>query len=253
MRARRDPRAWAQVPTSLSVAERYLARGESVVLVVRRHYMVLWKPSLVTCIVVLGSLAVGSAADPRSASDPVDTVVGVAVLLFVAWFMYCLLAWRVDRIYVTDHRLFEVSGVFTRNVASMPLSKMTDMTYRQTFLGWLLGYGEMIVETAGQDQALSHIKHVPQPRDFYKKVVTLVTTGLHELKLTVEDDPAQVVADPPDIEEHPVHLPTVEEAARYPEREGPEEDGGRSGEERKGGDDGDTGPIPRVRPHDPPP
>lgn len=252
MKARREPRTWDSVPTSLAVGERYLAHGESVVLVVRRHYSFLWRPFLVTCIAVFGSLALGSAADPRRSSDPVDTAVGVAVLVFVAWFMYRLLAWRLDRIYVTDHRLFEVSGVFSRNVASMPLSKMTDMTYRQTFLGWLLGYGEMIVETAGQDQALSHIKHVPQPREFYKKVVTLVTTGLHELKLTDEDDEGQVVVDPPDIDEYPVPLPMVDEATTPPGGGEPDEDPARSEGERDAGDE-DTGPIPRVRQDDPSP
>ena len=234
------------------MAERYLAHGESVVLVVRRHFMVLWRPFFVTCVVAFGALALGSAADPRRSSDPVDTVVGVTVLVFVGWFMFRLLEWRLDRIYVTDHRLFEVSGVLSRSVASMPLSKMTDMTYRQTFVGWLLGYGEMIVETAGQDQALSHIKYVPQPRDFYKKVVTLVTTGLHELKLTDEGDEARPTPDPPDIVEYPVPLPMMEEATKGPGGMGSDEDAAPS-ETRAAGDDQDTGPIPRVRQDGPSP
>jgi membrane protein YdbS with pleckstrin-like domain len=86
--------------------------------------------------------------------------------------------WRADRIVVTDRRIFEVSGVLTRKVASMPLAKMTDITYRRSILGRLFGYGELIVETAGQDQSLHRIGHLPRPDDFYRTITWLVTGGL---------------------------------------------------------------------------
>ncbi|HWL65097.1 MAG TPA: PH domain-containing protein, partial [Actinomycetota bacterium] len=93
----------------------------------------------------------------------------------LAWRMW---EWRADRIVVTDRRIFEVSGVLTRKVASMPLVKMTDITYRRSVLGRLLGYGELIVETAGQDQSLNRITHLPHPDDFYRTITWLVTGGL---------------------------------------------------------------------------
>ena len=74
---------------------------------------------------------------------------------------------------MTNQRIIEVSGVLTRKVASMPLEKMTDMIYLRTLGGRLLGYGDLIVESAGQDQALSRIRRLPKPDDFYRCVTSL--------------------------------------------------------------------------------
>lgn len=52
----------------------------------------------------------------------------------------------------------------------MPLSKVTDMSFHRTFIGRLLGYGEFVVESAGQDQALRSIDHIPYPEQLYRVV-----------------------------------------------------------------------------------
>ena len=61
-------------------------------------------------------------------------------------------------------------GVLTRKVAMMPLTKVTDMSFQRSFAGRLLGFGEFIVESAGQDQALRNIDHIPYPEQLYLEV-----------------------------------------------------------------------------------
>jgi hypothetical protein len=56
----------------------------------------------------------------------------------------------------------------------MPLTKVTDMSFQRTALGQLLGYGEFIVESAGQDQALSHVTFLPYPEQLYLEVCGLI-------------------------------------------------------------------------------
>ena len=46
--------------------------------------------------------------------------------------------------------------VFT-DVAMMPLAKVTDLRLSESILGRMLRYGEFIVESAGQEQALSRV------------------------------------------------------------------------------------------------
>jgi hypothetical protein len=52
----------------------------------------------------------------------------------------------------------------------MPLTKVTDMSFQRTFSGRMLGYGEFIVESAGRDQALRTIDHIPYPEQLYLEV-----------------------------------------------------------------------------------
>ena len=49
----------------------------------------------------------------------------------------------------------------------MPLSKVTDMSFARAAGGRLLGYGELIFESAGQNQALDHVDFIPYPEQLY--------------------------------------------------------------------------------------
>ena len=149
---------------------RYLALDERLVTRVRRHPAVLSKTILQTIGIIIVALVLSSWLDMGSA----DTVLGLVLLVAVGRFGWRLWEWSVDRIVVTDRRLLEVSGLISRKVASMPLDKVTDMTYRRTLPGRLLGYGAFIVETPGQKQAVEMINFIPQPDDFYQTVTSLV-------------------------------------------------------------------------------
>jgi hypothetical protein len=56
----------------------------------------------------------------------------------------------------------------------MPLSKVTDMSFQRSSLGRILGYGEFILESAGQDQALRVVDHLPYPEQLYLEVCGLI-------------------------------------------------------------------------------
>jgi len=154
--------------------ERYLPSGEVIVLEVRKHWASLIVPGLKTAGIVLACLAVGFVTSPNEGSDPIDTVASWIGAAAVAFMIYRFVEWRIDRIVVTDHRIVEVAGIITRRVSSMPIVKVTDMTYRRSPLARLLGYGELILESAGQHQALDRIDYLPYPDDFYRSVTSLV-------------------------------------------------------------------------------
>jgi membrane protein YdbS with pleckstrin-like domain len=157
---------------------RYLAHEETIILRVNRHVTVLAKPFFQVVAVILLTLIVGSVMTPKSGTDLLDRMLGIVAAAFVLRLGWKVWQWRVDRIIVTDRRIFEVSGLLTRKIASMPLANMTDITYQRSLLGRLLGYGELIVETAGQQQGLQRISHLPKPDDFYRAITFLVSVGL---------------------------------------------------------------------------
>ena len=147
---------------------------EWVVLDSRRHGSTLVRPLLVAVLAVIGALAVGMVVTPRSDRDLLDTAVGVVACFFVLRFLWRVWQWRVARTVVTDRRLFQISGVLTRKVSSMPLARMTDLTYRRPILGRILGYGEILVESAGTEQGLARLDHLPRPDEFYRTITRLV-------------------------------------------------------------------------------
>ena len=77
-----------------------------------------------------------------------------------------------DWFVATDKRFLLFYGFIRRRVAMMPLLKVTDMTYDRSILGRILGYGNFVLESAGQDQALSNIDHVPDADTHYRAICT---------------------------------------------------------------------------------
>ncbi len=154
---------------------RYLAQGERIVLQIHHHVMVLARPFFVALGAIVLSMVLGFLLSPADRSDPLDTVLGLVTLFFFLRFAWQVWEWRLDTIIVSDRRILEVSGLLTRKVATMPLEKLTDLTYHRSLLGRLLGYGRLSVESAGQEQGLSTLDYLASPDDFYRTVTELVT------------------------------------------------------------------------------
>ena len=171
----------------MSADSRYLAIDERVVCKVKRHPAILASPFFSAVGVVMGSIFVGVLLSPADGSDAVDTVLGLLCFGFLIRFGWSVWEWWVDRIVVTDRRMFEVSGILTRRVASMPLSKVTDMTYHRTIPGRLFGYGELRLESPGQKQAIASIGYLPKPDDFYRTVTSLVMAPTPKDRTDVAD------------------------------------------------------------------
>jgi hypothetical protein len=104
----------------------------------------------------------------------------VRTLLLAGWIglagraVWRVLQWHEDWFVVTDRRLLVRSGLVTRRVSMMPLVKVTDLSFARPPIGWLLGYGEIVIESAGQDQALRRIRHLPNPDELYLEICDLL-------------------------------------------------------------------------------
>src|SRR6266568_3281548 len=141
-------------------ARRYLLPSERPVIEERRHWAVLAVDTLQS----LGLLVVGLFLLRlfRGTGLPETLAVYFTVFVVVRW-SWIIGDWWVEKFIVTDKRVLLVTGIAYRKVAIMPLIKVTDLTFNRSGTGLLLGYGEFVFESAGQDQALSRIPFIPKP------------------------------------------------------------------------------------------
>ena len=86
----------------------------------------------------------------------------------------CPAAWWRRYFVVTENRLMLITSLADTDVGMMPLAKVTDMRLHQNTFGHMLGYAEFIVESDGQDQALSRIPFVPYPSQMYQEILSLI-------------------------------------------------------------------------------
>jgi uncharacterized membrane protein YdbT with pleckstrin-like domain len=156
-------------------AAKYLLPGElPPVVATRRHWAVLILPVVKALpVLVLGGWLL--------AVDPDNRILGTAGLLVVAAALVFLALrageWWMRHFIVTNRRVLLTSGIVVRTVALLPLRRITDLTWKETLLGQVLGYGTFRFESAGQQQALSEITFLPQADELYRRVSQLLFGG----------------------------------------------------------------------------
>ncbi|GII71650.1 membrane protein [Sphaerisporangium melleum] len=156
-----------------SSVNRYLLPNEHQVIMVRRHPAVLLRPvAEVFGGLVLAGLLSKWLGDNQASQALV--IVWWAWLLLLIRFVWKVAEWSVDYFVVTSKRMLLTTGLITRRVAMMPLGKVTDMSFQRSLLGRMLGYGEFVLESAGQDQALSTVPYIPYPETLYLEVCQML-------------------------------------------------------------------------------
>jgi uncharacterized membrane protein YdbT with pleckstrin-like domain len=145
---------------------RYLLPHENQVITVRRHPAVLMTP---VALVVGGLIGAGFISNTVA-----TTWIWWAWLLLLAWFVWKVAEWSVDYFVITNQRMLLTTGLVTRKVAMMPLAKVTDMSFQRSVAGRILGYGEFVLESAGQEQALRTVEYLPYPEQLYLEVCEMI-------------------------------------------------------------------------------
>ena len=158
-----------------NAVNKYLLPHEHQVITVRKHPAVLIGPIAIS-LAGLVIAAVISTTVARHNSGVVGFV-WIAWAVVLLWLVYKVWEWSQDYFIVTSRRMLLATGVITRKVAMMPLVKVTDMSFQRSSLGRLLGYGEFILESAGQDQALRVVDYLPYPEQLYLEVCGLIFPG----------------------------------------------------------------------------
>lgn len=144
--------------TDPSISARLLREeDEDVVDIVRKHWVVYLFP---------GALGLAGALSwVLSAFSPVrfgwvPILLGLALIL---WGAFKALQRNIDRFVVTNQRVFRVHGLLNRKEATMPLSRILDISVDKPLHGRLLDFGHFTFESAAQAQGLRDIRYVGRP------------------------------------------------------------------------------------------
>ncbi|UJP39513.1 PH domain-containing protein [Cellulomonas palmilytica] len=213
-----DDRA-TRIVMSHRLLRRYILPGERVVLAARRHWAQLVEPALTATGVFVLCAWLTLVLQPTLG----DSALWVWWLWIgaLARFGWLMLVWRVEWFVATDKRMLLLTGLVTHQIGMMPLMKVTDMRYSRSVLGQLLGYGQFLLESAGQDQALRQINWVARPDATYRDLCALIFTPAEPPPSDGEDDAGPL---PPSV--LPARLTSHgRHAAGVPERDDQPDDG----------------------------
>jgi uncharacterized membrane protein YdbT with pleckstrin-like domain len=151
--------------------DEYLLPTERRVIRVRQHWAYMGRHVIQTALFLL-VIVVAERYLPDGVL--VDNIAFYLALVAVLRFTVLTILWWIERIVITDKRVMLAQGILVHNVGMMPLGKVTDLTFQRSLGGRMLGYGTLIVESAGQIQALNRIDYMPRPEEVYEALSELV-------------------------------------------------------------------------------
>jgi uncharacterized membrane protein YdbT with pleckstrin-like domain len=136
----------------MAFPKKLLNEGEEVLADLHPHWAYFMKPVLV----LLGGIALGivtlvtttAKTTPRNGLGILS--LGVLVL-GVAWVLLRLLKWVTTNVVVTSDRLVFRSGTFAKSGMEIPIDRVMNVNFKQTFWERLIGSGDLVIESGGED------------------------------------------------------------------------------------------------------
>jgi uncharacterized membrane protein YdbT with pleckstrin-like domain len=131
--------------------DKVLGDDEEVVRHLHPHWLTVFWP-IVLFLALVGAASFGAALVPGGDQQGMWrlVIVAVAVVLALVLVAVPLLRWRTTHYVITTHRLLHRTGILSRHGRDIGLSRITDVSYRQTLWDRVINSGTLSIETAGE-------------------------------------------------------------------------------------------------------
>ncbi|MBV9412590.1 MAG: PH domain-containing protein [Acidimicrobiia bacterium] len=140
---------------------RLLNENEVVILDLRPHWWVLVGSAALLALSLALAVAV-SIFVHGVAHDPILIASLIVVLVVLVRFVRRYTRWATTNMVLTTDRLILRAGVFAKSGREIPLERINDLTYRQSFFERLIGAGDIRVESGGE-RGQQVLRMVPSP------------------------------------------------------------------------------------------
>jgi uncharacterized membrane protein YdbT with pleckstrin-like domain len=141
--------------------DKLLAEDEEVVRHLHPHWLTVFWP-VVRLLLFVGAASFGMAAIPAGRQQGIlrMVVLAAALVLLLTLVLVPLLRWRSTHYVITTHRLLFREGILARRGRDLGLSRITDVSYRQTLWERLINSGTLTIESAG-DSGATVLRQIP--------------------------------------------------------------------------------------------
>ena len=154
--------------------ENVLAQGEKVERSLHPHPWTVLGPTLLG--VVLAGLALGTAwvtPDDTTGNRLQWIAIAVLVLVAVPLVVAPYLRWRTTHYVITSHRVMVRKGILSKSGKDITLSKITDVSFRQTLFDRIIRSGTLSIESAG-DSADELLRNIPRSDEIQQLINRLI-------------------------------------------------------------------------------
>jgi len=165
-----------------------LGQNEQVLFVTHQHWLVLVGEILSEIILSVALVVLVSLIWALWVPN-ILVLLGYLLLIFpLISLLRDVLIWSKRKYVVTNRRVMQLSGVFSKNVTDSSLEKVNDVKMSQSFLGRMFGYGDIEILTASE-LGVNKFTRIGQPIQY--------KTAMINAKEKLENAPADAKPGPP--------------------------------------------------------
>jgi uncharacterized membrane protein YdbT with pleckstrin-like domain len=143
-----------------------LKKNEKVILITRLHWLTLAGPFLIMLICAIIGIWIGRYAL-------------IITLIAICYFLYEIVKRNNNLWAVTNLRVIDEYGVFSINTKESPLDKINNVSYRQSFWGKILGYGNVEIQTAAEIGSTTY-SSVANPKKLKDSITSMQEEYKHQ-------------------------------------------------------------------------
>ena len=129
--------------------EEMLGENEQIVLKARKHWSVLFGNIVLEIVLIIALIVISIVLLPLVAF-PVVPLAFFLVLVPLIGMVKDFLIWSNRQYIVTNRRVIQTAGVFSKDVVDSSLEKVNDVKLSQSFWGRLFDYGDIEILTASE-------------------------------------------------------------------------------------------------------
>ena len=149
--------------------KKLLADGETIQFELKPHWRALFVPIVVLVVIVF----LGSWLYFLTTNSILRYAILAAGIVIVVWFAGLpFLRWLTTQFVFTNRRVIVRRGLLTKQGRDMPLAKVNNVSFSVPFMGRILNYGRLVIQSAGEDSDLD-IDDVPNVEEIQRSVYSL--------------------------------------------------------------------------------
>jgi len=134
-----------------------LRKDEKILFVTNKHWYVLIIPALVSIALIIFSFFVFGKL------PEIKLWYLVVPLIAVIYFVFSYYSWKFDLWVVTNNRVIDEFGVFSINSKESQIDKINNVSYQQSLLGRIFGFGDVQIQTAAE-MGMTSYQNVSKPK-----------------------------------------------------------------------------------------
>lgn len=136
----------------MTFAKKNLNPNETVALDMHPHWWYFVGPAVSLFLAIVLGIYVGVGLNGNGSGRKALTIVAIALMIAAAiWLIVRYLKWFTTYFVITSHRLIFRTGVLAKSGIEIPLERINNVNFHQSILERLLGAGDLLIESGGED------------------------------------------------------------------------------------------------------